>query len=155
MVPSGQSDENMQTIHANHLEQQADARRLLASLTDPSGNGKIGRFDPRHRDGRSELNVGVLVVPLCDDCPDIAQAFTALTKDVGQTDIGVISDRAIPTSEALLRLSGTSETRLLRTTVRHRKNLGQGWVRFDMEVTGVLDKSEYPQLKNFVGTIMS
>jgi hypothetical protein len=74
---------------------------------------------------------------------------------VSSTGIGVVSNRAIPTSEALLRLSGNSETRLLRTTIRNRKDLGEGWIRFDMEVTGVLDRSEYPQLKSFVGTIMS
>ena len=78
-----------------------------------------------------------------------------MTKDVSSTGIGVVANRAIPTAEALLRLSGNSETRLLRTTVRNRKELGQGWVRVDMEVTGVLDKSEYPQLKHFVGSIMS
>ena len=97
----------------------------------------------------------MLVVPLNDECPDIAKAFTAMTKDVSAMGIGVVTNRSIPTAEALLRLSGNSETRLLRTTVRNRKELGQGWVRFDMEVTGVLDKSEYPQLKHFVGSIMS
>jgi hypothetical protein len=98
--------------------------------------------------------MGILVVPLSDESPDIAGAFTALTKDVSATGIGLVANRAIPTAEVLLRLSGTSETRLLRTTVRSRKELGEGWVRFDMEVTDVVDKSEYPQLKHFVGSIM-
>jgi hypothetical protein len=145
----------MLTSHEKPTEKQSNARQLLASLTNQNAGGKIGRFDTRHSDGRTELNVGVLVVPLNDECPDIGKAFTALTKDVSTTGIGLISDRSIPTAEALLRLSGTSETRLLRTMVRTRKNLGQGWVRFDMEVTEVLDKSEYPQLKTFVGSIMS
>ena len=147
----------MQTSHANTLPtaKSQNAQQVLASLTNQNSPGRIGRFDAGHCDGPAELNVGVLVVPLSDECPDIAKAFTALTKDVSSSGIGLISNRAIPTTEALLRLSGTSETRLLRTTVRTRKNLGQGWARFDMEVTDVLDKSEYPQLKNFVGSIMS
>ena len=95
------------------------------------------------------------MVPLNDDSPDIDKAFTAISKDVSSTAIGLVANRSLPNSEALLRLSGDAETRLLRTTVRHRKDLGQGWVRFDMEVTGVLDKSEYPQLKHFMGSIMS
>ncbi len=98
--------------------------------------------------------MGILVVPLSDESPDVAHAFTALTKDVSATGIGVIANRSIPTAEALLRLSGSSETRMLRTTIRNRRELGQGWVRFDMEVTGLVDKSEYPQLKPFVGAIM-
>ena len=134
---------------------QNDAQGVLAALTAQGKSGRLGRVDGRHSDGRSDLSLGVLVVPLTDECPDISRAFTAMTKDVGATDIGVVANRAIQTSEALLRLSGDSETRLLRTTIRNRKELGQGWVRFDMEVTGVLDKSEYPQLKHFVGAIMS
>ena len=134
---------------------RSDAQQLLASLIAQGGDGRIGRLDGRHADGRADLSIGVLVVPLSDECPDLSKAFTALTKDVSPTGIGVITNRSIPTAEALLRLSGNSETRLLRTTVRRRKNIGQGWVRFDMEVTGLLDKSEYPQLKNFVGSIMS
>ena len=134
----------------------SDAQQLLAALASQDrGGAKVGRLDERHPQGRADLSVGVLVVPLSDECPDIAKAFTAMTKDVGPLGIGVVTNRSIPTAEALLRLSGNSETRLLRTTVRNRKELGQGWVRFDMEVTGVLDKSEYPQLKQFVGSIMS
>jgi hypothetical protein len=134
---------------------QSDARQVLASLSMQNGTGRIGRVDGRHSDVRSDLSLGVLIVPLTDECPDIAKAFTAITKDVGATDIGVVANRSIPTAEALLRLSGSTETRLLRTTIRNRKELGQGWTRFDMEVTSVLDKSEYPQLKHFVGSIMS
>jgi hypothetical protein len=133
----------------------SDAQQLLATLANQGRGLKIGRVDERHWTQRADLSVGVLVVPLSDDCPDIGKAFTAMTKDVCSMGIGVVTNRSIPTAEALLRLSGNSETRLLRTTVRNRKELGQGWVRFDMEVTDVLDKSEYPQLKHFVGSIMS
>jgi hypothetical protein len=134
---------------------QSDARQLLATLAGQTVTGRIGRFDERHAPRCADLSIGVLVVPLSDECPDIDKAFAAMTKDVSATSIGLVSNRSIPTAEALLRLSGNAETRLLRTTVRHRKDLGQGWVRFDMEVTGLLDKSEYPQLKHFVGSIMS
>ncbi len=132
------------------LVRRTDAQQLLAAL---------GRRQPRRpnepQEERALLSIGILVVPLNDESPDIDMAFTAMSKDVSSTGIGLVANRSLSTSEALLRLSGDAETRLLRTTVRHRKDLGQGWVRFDMEVTGVLDKSEYPQLKQFVGSIMS
>jgi hypothetical protein len=147
--------ERLRIVFQKTTAAKSDAQQVLASLTTLGKDRKLGRVDGRHSDGRADLSLGVLVVPLADECPDIAKAFTAMTKDVSSTGIGVVSNRAIPTSEALLRLSGNSETRLLRTTIRNRKDLGEGWIRFDMEVTGVLDRSEYPQLKSFVGTIMS
>jgi hypothetical protein len=133
---------------------QPDAQQLLTALGNQGGRERVGRFEPGHCDPRADLSMGILVVPLNDESPDIAKAFTALTKDVSATGIGMVANRSIPTAEALLRLSGNSETRLLRSTVRNRRELGQGWVRFDMEVTGVVDKSEYPQLKQFVGAIL-
>jgi hypothetical protein len=133
---------------------QPDAQQLLTALGNQNGRGKVGRLEQGHSDRRADLSMGILVVPLNDESPDIAKAFTALTKDVSDTGIGMVANRSIPTSEALLRLSGSSETKLLRSTVRNRRELGQGWVRFDMEVTGVVDKSEYPQLKQFVGAIL-
>jgi hypothetical protein len=133
------------------LIRRTDAQQVLATLTHQGEGGKPAQ--PREK--RAALSVGILVVPLNDDSPDIDKAFTAISKDVSSTAIGLVANRSLPNSEALLRLSGDAETRLLRTTVRHRKDLGQGWVRFDMEVTGVLDKSEYPQLKHFMGSIMS
>lgn len=142
----------MQTLSST--TRQADAQHVLAALANQSNGRRLGRVDNRHSDGRADLSMGVLVVPLSDESPDIGNSFTALTKDVGPTGIGVVTNRTIRTSEALLRLSGNSETRLLRTTVRNRKELGEGWVRFDMEVTDVIDKSEYPQLKSFVGALM-
>jgi hypothetical protein len=134
---------------------RSEAQQLLAALGNRNTRGRVDRVEHGHMEQRAELNVGILVVPLSDESPDIAKAFTAMTKDVSSTGIGVVSNRSLPTAEALLRLSGSSETRLLRTTVRNRKDIGLGWIRFDMEVTGVVDKSEYPQLKSFVGTIMS
>jgi hypothetical protein len=132
------------------LVRRTDAQQLLAAL----GRRQPGRPNEPQEE-RALLSIGILVVPLNDESPDIDMAFTAMSKDVSSTGIGLVANRSLSTSEALLRLSGDAETRLLRTTVRHRKDLGQGWVRFDMEVTGVLDKSEYPQLKQFVGSIMS
>jgi hypothetical protein len=137
------------------LVRRTDAQQLLAALGRQGEGRQPGRLDESPREKRALLNIGILVVPLNDESPDIDKAFTAMSKDVSSSGIGLVANRSLPMSEALLRLSGDAETRLLRTTVRHRKDLGQGWVRFDMEVTGVLDKSEYPQLKQFVGSIMS
>ncbi len=137
------------------LTRRTDAQQLLAALSRQGEAGKPGRLNEPQEEERALLSIGILVVPLNDESPEMDQAFTALSRDVSRTGIGLVTNRSLPTSQALLRLSGNSETRLLRTTVRNRKDLGQGWVRFDMEVTGVLDKSEYPQLKHFVGSIMS
>jgi hypothetical protein len=108
----------------------------------------------RRVEGRADLNVGILVVPIRGDSPDISQAFAAITKDLSATGAGVIANRFISTPEVLLCLSGKSETKLLRALVRYRKELGSGWVRFGMEITDTLDKSEYPQIGQFIASVL-
>jgi hypothetical protein len=130
---------------------QPDAKQVLGQL---AGQKKAASNPERRLEGRTDFSIGIVVVPLHDDSPDISKAFSAITKDISTTGIGVIANHSILTPEVVICLSGKSERRLLRALVRYRKELGLGWVRFGMEVTDVLDKNEYPQLSRFVGSIM-
>ena len=129
-----------------------DAKQVLGQL---AGQTKAASNQERRLEGRTDSIIGIVVVPIHDDFPDISKAFSAITRDVSTTGISVIANRSILTPEVVICLSGKSEARLLRGLVRYRKELGLGWVRFGMEVTDVLDKSEYPQLTRFVGSIVS
>jgi hypothetical protein len=82
-----------------------EAQKLLARLADQRTLEKVRALEEHRSEGRADLSVGVLVVPLNDESPDIAKAFTALTKDVSTTGIAIVADRCIPTAEALLCLS--------------------------------------------------
>jgi hypothetical protein len=132
-----------------------DAQQSLGRSANQKSPGKATSHPERRLEGRADLNVGVLVVPIRGDSPDISQAFTAITKDLSATGVGVIANRSISTSEVILCLSGKSEPQLLRALVRYRKELGLGWVRFGMEITDTLDKSEYPQVGRFVVSVLS
>lgn len=130
---------------------QPDARQVLGQL---AGQKKAASKQERRLEGRTDFSIGIVVVPIHDDSPDISRAFSAITKDVSITGIGVIANRSILTPEVVICLSVKSEARLLRGLVHYHKELGPGWSRFGVEVTDVLDKSEYPQLTRFVGSII-
>ena len=132
-----------------------DAQQLAGQTAGHKIPAKAVGLPERRWEGRADLSIGVLVVPMSDESLDISKAFTAITKDASTTGIGIITNRSISSPQVVICLPGKSETKLLRALVRYRKELGMGWTRFGVEVTGTVDKNEYPQLGRFIGSIWS
>ena len=109
----------------------------------------------RRSEQRTDLIVAVLVVPMDGECPDTSRAFAAIAKDASNKGIGIIAHHFALVSEVLVCLLSDGEPKLLRAVVRHRKELSRGWVRFGVEVTGTVEKNEYPELRHFVGVLLS
>lgn len=82
-------------------------------------------------------------------------AFTAMTKNVSARGLGVIANRSVLATEVLICLSGKPDAKLLRAAVRHQVKLGLGWFQLGVEVTQVVNKSEYPQVSRFAATLLS
>ena len=89
-----------------------------------------------------------------ETAPEITQAFVALTRDLSSNGLSLITNRSIDTPEFLVCFSGESEPRFLRANVLYRKHLGLGWLQLCMEVTGMVEMEEYPQLTEFAGSVM-
>jgi hypothetical protein len=138
------SSTNLQTM-------QPDAKPVLDR---PAGQEKPTSNQKCRLEKRNHSNIGIVVVPIYNDSPDISVAFSAIAKDVSTIGIGVIANRSISTPEVVICLSDKPRVRLFRGLVHHRKELRQGWVRFGVKVTEVLDKSEYSQLTRFVASLM-
>ena len=99
--------------------------------------------------------MAVFVAPMDDGAPDVSRTFTAVTKDISSKGIGIIANRFILTPEVLICLWSEGNLKLLRAAVRHRRELSRGWVHFGVEVTGMAEKHEYPQLRRFVESLLS
>jgi hypothetical protein len=128
-----------------------DARQVLSQL---AGHEKPTIKQKGRTEKRNRSSIGIVVVPIHNDSPDISVAFSAIAKDVSTTGIGVIASCSISTPEVVICLSDKSQVRLFRGLIHHSKELGQGWVRFGVKVTEVLDNSKYPELARFVALIM-
>jgi len=115
---------------------------------------RVRKLVERRAEQRAALNIGVWVVPMDEAAPEISQAFVALTKDLSSSGLSLITNRSISTSEFLVGFSGEPEARFLRARVLCRKDLGLGWLQLCMEVTGMVEKEEYPQLTEFAGSVM-
>ena len=117
--------------------------------------GKAACVLERRSEQRASVIEAVLVVPMEGGVPDTSRAFLAITKDIGNIGIGLIAHHFLFVPEVLICLLSDGEPKLLRAGVRHRKELSRGWVRFGVEVTRTVEKTEYPELRRFVGLLLS
>ena len=131
---------------------QSDARQVLGQLADQE---KAASSQERRLEQRTDTSVGIVVVPIHNDSPDISRAFSAITKNVSTTGIGVIANCSVLPPEVVICVPDKPKTRLFRGLVLHRKELGPGWVRLGVEVTDVLDRNKYPRLTGFLESILS
>jgi hypothetical protein len=130
-----------------------EAQNFLARLANQRALEKMRALEEHRLERRTQLSIGVLVVPLSGDLPVMTQTFAALTNDVSTTGMCIVADRSIPTAEAIICLPGDPEAVLLRATVHDSKKLGLGWVRIGMEISGMAKKSKYPELAPIVSAI--
>ena len=117
--------------------------------------GKAACFSERRSVQRANQISPVLVIPMDGELPDTSRAFAAITKDTSNKGIGVVAHHFALVSDVLICLWSDGEPTLLRAAVRHRKELSRGWVRFGVEFTGTVEKNEFPELRHFIGLLLS
>jgi hypothetical protein len=117
--------------------------------------GTAAHVPERRSESRTEFFAAALVVPMDGGSPDTSRAFLATTRDISGKGIGLIAHHFLFAPEVLVCLWSGGEPKLLRAAVRHRKEMSRGWVRFGVEVTRAVEKTEYPELFRFVKLLMA
>lgn len=130
-----------------------EVRDCLIRLADVRSLDKMKAFKERRGQRRTNLSMGIWIIPMNDDSPDIAQAYPAVTKDLSSTSLGVITNRWAVHNNILLCFQRESEVILLRASIQGRTCLGFAWFLLGLEVTELVDKDDYPQLDHFVESL--
>lgn len=133
---------------------EAKAQQFLARLADQQTVDRIRIPEDRRAETRTVFQVGVWVIPIAEATPEISMAFVALTKDVTSKGLSIVTNRSIPTQEALVVFSDNFEATFLRAKVCNRKHRGLGWLQLGLEVTGIVTLDECPALKRFTNSAM-
>jgi hypothetical protein len=134
--------------------EQPVAQPPLFQLEIQAAPGKAVCFSERRSELRASLIAAVLVVPMEGEVPDTARAFTGVAKDISNKGIGVVAHHFLMVPDVVICLWSDGEPTLLRAAVRHRKELSRGWVRFGVEVTRMVEKNEYLELRRFIDLLL-
>jgi hypothetical protein len=131
-------------------KRKGDAQQFLARLANRRSLEKVRAVEERRAEAKTDLCIGVWVIPLADGQPNVTKAFPAITRDFTCMGIGFIAHHPpAAVEEVLLAVPEETEEGLLRAKVYSRRTLGAGWYLLGAAVIELLDKDEYPSV-NYV-----
>ena len=128
-------------------KRELDSQQFLARLANRRSLEKLRVVEDRRGESRTDLCIGIWVIPLADGQLDITKAFPAVTKDFTCRGIGFIARQPLAAAdEVLLAVAEDTEKWLLRVNVHSCRDLGAGWYLSGAEASELLDKNDYPSL---------
>lgn len=101
-------------------------------------------------EGRANLMVVVMVIPVENGKPLPQQAFTALTKEFSTTGVAIVLDDPLGLDQVILGFRGESEMVFVRATARHLNPMGGGFYQLGLQMSEVIHVSDYPELRSIV-----
>jgi hypothetical protein len=97
-------------------------------------------------EGRVNLSIVVLVLPVADKKPVPEQAFTAVTKEFSSHGVALLLDHPLGLDEVLLGFREPGDLQWLRAKAKHLNPMGGGFYHLGFRLVEHLAASDYPKL---------
>ena len=98
-------------------------------------------------EGRVNLVVVVMIVPLEKKKPVVSQAFAAVTKEFSTSGVAVVLPDPRGMDEVALGFRGEGEIAWVRASAKHLNPLGAGFYQLGFRLLDVLPSADYPELR--------
>jgi hypothetical protein len=99
-------------------------------------------------EGRVNLVVVVMVVPLVKKKPVVGKAFAALTKEFSTSGVALVLPDARSMDEVALGFRREGEIAWVRAAAKHLSPLGAGFYQLGFRLMEVLPSADYPELRS-------
>jgi hypothetical protein len=127
---------------------QSAVQSFLVSLLDDNCRALRDRLDGPRVEGRVNLTIVLMVVPLERGKPVLRRAFCATTKEFSTSGVALVLDRPQDFEEVLLGFRRRGSTVWVRAKARHVHPLGGGFLQVGLRLTERLETGECPELAN-------
>ena len=122
--------------------QRVQERLLCGSFVAAAADIKSSRAPDR-----LQACVPLLLCPAHDGIPFVEQYLPAVTKDLSETGLGVLTRHPVPFSQVIVALWDNSDEALRPLdlhvgTVRHSTSIGAGFWQVGVEIHGPIDAQE-------------
>lgn len=140
-----QSESKMFSFKSRKVQQ--DLQQFLLRVINQNSRARAMVPDNRRIESRTHVSLGVWIIPVVADSPDVDAAFTAITEDFSTAGCAVMTNQPLAAEEVLICLPSESSSRLVRATVCSCKGLGCGWVLYNLKAVELLDEDKYSELR--------
>jgi hypothetical protein len=101
-------------------------------------------------EGRVNLTLVVLVVPIEAKRPITGQTFAAVTKEFSTNGVAVVMSGPRALDQVALGFRWENEMTWVRASARHLSPMGAGFYQLGFRLTDMLHLADYPELQSLV-----
>ena len=99
-------------------------------------------------DSRVNMTVTVLVIPVEDKRLQVAQAFTAVTREFSNEGVGIVLDRPKGPDQAILGFRLEDAMVFVRAEAKHLEPMGGGFYHLGLHLIEIVSPVDYPELRS-------
>jgi hypothetical protein len=123
-------------------------RNFLLKLINTNCPGLKATVEGPRLDSRINMSVAVLVVPVEAGRLQVAEAFTAMTREFSNSGVGIVLDQPEGPDEAVLGFQLEGTMTFLRAEGKHLESLGGGFYHLGLHLTEIVTPVDYPELRS-------
>ena len=127
-----------------------EARALLTCFLNNRCLRQKVAVEENRREARSNLVIGVWIIPLLEGSPILNRAFPTVTKDFTTSAIGIVVDAELSCEELLVVLPVKAHASVLRCKVLDSSPIGAGFRVAGLQVLGRMAESQHPDLEELI-----
>jgi hypothetical protein len=97
---------------------------------------------------RAHVTVVVLVIPIENGRPHLAQMFSAVTKEIATAGLSLVLDEPKAPDEVLLGFRWESQMHFIRAQAMHLSPMGAGFYQLGLRMSEMVRVADYPELSS-------
>jgi len=127
---------------------EAGVQSFLLKLVNNNCPGLEALVEGPRLDGRVNLVIVTLVIPMHKGRPQIEEAFSAVTKGFSTAGVSVVLNGPVGLDEVILGFRWEGEMKFLRATAKHLNPMGGGFYQLGFQVTETVNAGDFPKLQS-------
>ena len=131
-------------------KKESAVQAFVVSLLNQNCHALQERLEGPRLEGRVNLTMVVMVVPVEEKKPLIRRAFTAITKEFSSSGVAVVVDHPYGPDEALLGFRWRGSITWIRAKAKHLHPMGGGFFQVGFRMTERLHSADHPELAKLV-----
>ena len=127
-------------------KKESTVQTFIVSLLNNNCPALRQQADGPRIEGRVNLTMVLMVVPVEERKPLPRRAFAAVSKEFSSSGVAVVVDRPAGLDEAFLGFRWRGDIVWVRAKAKHLHPMGAGFYQLGFRLTEMLSISDYPEL---------
>ena len=134
-------------------KEEEEARAFLARFLNNRYLRQKVAVAEKRRETRSNLLIGVWVIPMIEGSPAIHRAFPSVTRDFTTSGLCLVVDAQFSCEEVLVVIPVNANGAVLRCKVLNNSPVGAGFRVAGLKALGLVGETQHPDLNELIAVM--